>query len=361
MRFVDDDEVVIAPVDVGEFDVARESAVAGEIGVIEDVVIEAIGGEDVAAVVSFVDRPVVAQPLGAEDENAVVTELVVFDHRERLEGFSEADRIGDDAAAKTGELVDRPDDAIPLKLVEFFPHDRGANAGGGVDDPVFVEPLAIAAEETIEDERVDQRWGPGFRELPHLADELGSLRVSSRNGRPLGIKPGGEGRRFLGRIGALEERQSVGGRKTKPGRREGDGTNHGAGRGASCVAGYKHALGDRARGQPDIDSLHDKPLGAARREPARQQHVSRWAVCWATEEREIGAFGWQQQPGRGGISQIRLGGTEGEERELATGHIEPALGGKRRSKPFEDPIRAGVGEELHEQLRLCTPRWIEKV
>ena len=176
--------------------------------------------------------------------------------------------IGDDAAAKTGELVDRPDDAIPLKLVEFFPHDRGANAGGGVDDPVFVEPLAIAAEETIEDERVDQRRGPGFGELPHLADKLGSLRVSSRNGRPLGIKPGGEGRRFLGRLGALEERQGVGGRKTKPGRREGDGTNHGPGRGASGVAGYKHSLGDRARGPADINGLRDEPIGAARRQPA---------------------------------------------------------------------------------------------
>ena len=101
---VDDDEVVVAPVDVGEVEVAGEAAVAGEVGVVEDVVVEAVGGEDVAAVVDGVEGPVVAEPLGAEDEDAVVAELVVLDDGEGLERLAEADGVGDDAAAEAASL-----------------------------------------------------------------------------------------------------------------------------------------------------------------------------------------------------------------------------------------------------------------
>ena len=65
VRLVDDDEVVVAPVDVRQIDVAGQAAVAGQVGVVQDIVVEAVGGEDVAAIVGFVERPVVAQSLGA--------------------------------------------------------------------------------------------------------------------------------------------------------------------------------------------------------------------------------------------------------------------------------------------------------
>ena len=99
-----------------EVDVAGQPAVAGEVGVVQHVVVEAVGGEDVAAVVGLVERPVVAQPLRAQHEHAVVAQLVVLDDRERLERLTEADAVGDDAAAEALELVDRADDAVALEL-----------------------------------------------------------------------------------------------------------------------------------------------------------------------------------------------------------------------------------------------------
>ena len=76
------------------------AAVAREVGVVQDVVVEAVGREDVAAVVGLVERPVVAQALGHEHQHAVVAQLVVLDDRQRLERLSEADAVGDDAAAE---------------------------------------------------------------------------------------------------------------------------------------------------------------------------------------------------------------------------------------------------------------------
>ena len=57
----DDDEVVVSPVDVGEVDVARHAAVARQVGVVEDVVVEAVARKEIAAVVGAVEAPVVAQ------------------------------------------------------------------------------------------------------------------------------------------------------------------------------------------------------------------------------------------------------------------------------------------------------------
>jgi hypothetical protein len=118
--FVDDNEVVVAPVHVGEINVAGSAAVAGEVGVVENVVIEAVGGEEVAAVISLVECPVVAQALRHEHKHTVIAQLVVFDDGERLERLAEADAVGNDAAAQPFQFVDGPDNAVALKLYSFF-------------------------------------------------------------------------------------------------------------------------------------------------------------------------------------------------------------------------------------------------
>src|SRR3546814_8942637 len=66
---------------------------------VQHVIIEAVACQDVAAIIGLVERPVVAQPLGTEHQNAVVAQLVVFDDGQGLEGFAETDAIGDYAAA----------------------------------------------------------------------------------------------------------------------------------------------------------------------------------------------------------------------------------------------------------------------
>jgi hypothetical protein len=82
---------------------------------------------------------------------------VVLDDGERLEGLTEADAVGDDAAAEAFELVDGADDAVALKLVELLPDDGVADAGGGLDDALFVE---IVAAVVIALRRSGRSWAP---------------------------------------------------------------------------------------------------------------------------------------------------------------------------------------------------------
>lgn len=64
VRLVDDHEVVIAPIDMREINVTRHAIITREVGVIEHVVVETVNREKIAAVVGFVECPVVASRLG---------------------------------------------------------------------------------------------------------------------------------------------------------------------------------------------------------------------------------------------------------------------------------------------------------
>ena len=169
VRFVDDHQVVVAPVDVRKVDVAGSAAVAGEVGVVEHVVVEAVGGQEIAAVVGLVERPVVAEPLGHEHQHAVVAQLVVFDDCQRLERLAEADAVGDDAAAEPLQLVDRPDDAVALELVELLPDGGVADAGGRLDDALLVQFVTQILENMEEGQVVDERRGLADRRVPEGA------------------------------------------------------------------------------------------------------------------------------------------------------------------------------------------------
>lgn len=69
--------------------------------------------------------------------------------------FSQAHTVGNDAASKAIELVERTRHAVTLKLVELFPDDGVADAGGGFDDPVFVHAVAAVGKQAVKNERVD--------------------------------------------------------------------------------------------------------------------------------------------------------------------------------------------------------------
>ena len=63
-----------------------------------DIVAEAVGNKGIEEAVGFVNRPVVAQLLRAENEDALVLQLEVFHDGKRLVGLSQADAVGNDAA-----------------------------------------------------------------------------------------------------------------------------------------------------------------------------------------------------------------------------------------------------------------------
>src|ERR1017187_4831045 len=95
--FVNDNQVVVAPIDVGKINVAGHTAIAGKVGVVQNIIMETVRRKDVPLIVRFVERPVVAQSFWNQHQHAVVPQFVVFDDGESLESFAEANTVGNDA------------------------------------------------------------------------------------------------------------------------------------------------------------------------------------------------------------------------------------------------------------------------
>ena len=67
---------------------------------------EAVCIKGVEGTVRAIDRPVAAEFLGTENEDALVAQLEVFDDGKRSRGFAEADAVSEDAPVVLLDLVD---------------------------------------------------------------------------------------------------------------------------------------------------------------------------------------------------------------------------------------------------------------
>jgi hypothetical protein len=197
--------------EVGEIDVAGSPAVAGEIGVVEHVVIEAVGGEKVAPVVSLVECPIVAESLGHQYQHAVVPKLIVFNDGESLEGLAESDAVGNDAAAQTLQLVDGPDDAVPLELEELLPDGGDTDARGGFDDTLFVQFVTEVFENVEEGQVIDERRGFRIGEFLKTGEECGFLLIGGWQSIPAAREPRAKDGGFLGFLGTLDQTELIAG------------------------------------------------------------------------------------------------------------------------------------------------------
>ena len=220
VRLVDHHQVIIAPVHMGQVDVARASPVTGEVGVVQYIVIKAVSGKNIALVVGLVERPVIAQPLGAQHQHTVIAQLMVFDDGQCLKGFSQANTIGNDAAAETVELVYCTDDTITLEFVELFPYQCVADASGRFDDAVFIHLVAAALEQMVQHQDVDTVRITVIGNLFELCQQSGLRFRLFLEGIPLRVEPLTEHFAFFGGFRCLNQIKRVPRRDAQPIRAE---------------------------------------------------------------------------------------------------------------------------------------------
>jgi hypothetical protein len=109
-----------------------------------------------------------------------------------------------------------------LKLEELFPHDGIPDAGGGLDDAVFVQVTELL-EEVVQRQEVDEGRLAMCRELPETLQQ-DTLRLGRRRKTvPQGGEPASEQPALFGALGNLNQAE-VGARcNAQTFRREGAG------------------------------------------------------------------------------------------------------------------------------------------
>lgn len=117
-------QIVVVPVERGQVEVADRPPLAAEVGVRKHIVAEAVCHKGVEQVVARVNRPVLAELLGAQHQGALVAQLEILDDRQRLVGLAQPHAVGEDAAVVRQQLVDRSLHPVLLKGEERLPDFR---------------------------------------------------------------------------------------------------------------------------------------------------------------------------------------------------------------------------------------------
>ena len=346
VRLVDDDEVVIAPIDVGEVDIARQAAVARQIRVVENIVVETVAGEEVATVVGAVKAPVVAQALGAQDQYPIVAELVVFDDGKRLEGFPKSHAVGNDAAAEPVEFVDGTYDTIALELVELLPHHRVADSRCRLDDLLLVQLIALGTEEVVQDQRVDAVWVMVYCQGSQQVHDGGLRGCTIGQCRPLAIEPAAQPLAFFRRVGSLYEVERIPRREAQPVGAERERAEHGLPRAPVTVAQDDRALWNGAVGPTDFDRLFH-PVGTAASQPAALEPVACGAVRVGPEEAQFRFVGRQNKTHFCHSQQLIRQFPERMEGKGFRGQVHLVVELKPGLNEINHAIRSRVGDNPH--------------
>ena len=159
MRFVDDNQVVGAPVERVQLEAVDVTRFARQVGVMQDIVAELVVRERVQRAGISVDGPVARKFLRAEDQNALVAQLEVLDDGQGGVGFTQADAVGQDATVVIQNLVDGGLGAILLEREERPPdvRVRKRNTSEVVIHVAFA--IEVIAEKMKEREVVDELRG----------------------------------------------------------------------------------------------------------------------------------------------------------------------------------------------------------
>ena len=121
---------------------------------------------------------------------------------------------------KRFQLVDGADDAVALELEELLPDDGVADAGGGLDDALFVQFVTEVFEDVEEGQVVDERRGFRIGEFLKTREERGFLLIGGGQRIPQAREPGAKDGGFLGLLGTLDQAELIAGSDAQPFRRE---------------------------------------------------------------------------------------------------------------------------------------------
>ena len=152
VRFVNDHQIIVGPVEVCQINAAGGAGVAGQVGMRQQSIAQAIAGKRVldVSVGDLVQRPVFVQLFGAKHQNPVVPQLKVFDDRQSSIGFAQPHAVGQDAAVVGAQLGDDAADAVFLELVEGVPDLAGGEAGGNQIGVAIAQGLNLLAEKFVQ-------------------------------------------------------------------------------------------------------------------------------------------------------------------------------------------------------------------
>ena len=117
MAFVNNHKVEVAPVDTFKVITVGATGTSRQVGVIENMIVEAVAQQRIVFIRTLERVPVVIEFLRAEYENTLVARLVILYYRERGESLAETHGVGKNTAIVFLQLIDDGESRITLEII----------------------------------------------------------------------------------------------------------------------------------------------------------------------------------------------------------------------------------------------------
>ena len=121
MALINDNKVIVPPIQAVKINSVRLSMFAGKIRMVEDVVSQPIRCNGIVDIVALVCIPVLRELFRTENKHGFVAVLVILDDGKRSEGFTKTYAICQNAAVEFLKLADDSKNSIPLEVIEHSP------------------------------------------------------------------------------------------------------------------------------------------------------------------------------------------------------------------------------------------------
>ena len=137
VRLINDDQIVVAPVQAIQIEAIRFSAASGQICVEQDVIVQPIRCNRVVHIVVLVGIPVFRQLFGAQHQNRLVSVLIILYDSQCGKGLTKANTVRKDTAVVLFQLIDDGKHRILLEVVQQAPDLALLEAGCLIRQFVF--------------------------------------------------------------------------------------------------------------------------------------------------------------------------------------------------------------------------------
>ena len=121
VRFINDDQIVVAPVQAIQIKAIRFSAASGQVCVEQDVIVQPIRCNWVVHIVVLIGIPVFRQLFGTQHQNRLVSILIILYDCQCGKGLAKANTVRKDAAVVLFQLIDDGKHRILLEVVQQAP------------------------------------------------------------------------------------------------------------------------------------------------------------------------------------------------------------------------------------------------
>ena len=122
----------------------------------EHIVVQAICRNRVVDIIVFIGVPVLRKLFRAEHQHGLVAALIVLDHRESREGFSESHAVCQNTAVIGLKLIDDRKHRIALKVIEQAPDFTLLKSGRLVRQHVLGDIVQKFMKHVVERHKIDE-------------------------------------------------------------------------------------------------------------------------------------------------------------------------------------------------------------